>query len=576
MTAAAMAPAALSPAALARARRRSRSALFAGVALGSTGHIAAVTVATIVAKDLLGSQALAGAPGATVVLGAALGAVLLSALMARKGRRIGLVTGYSVGVLGALVATAAVITRSFPLLLFGTVLIGFGNASNQLSRYTAADMVPPERRASAIGLVVWAATIGSVVGPWLVPIASGMAAEAGLPPLAGPYLVPVVFVGLAAVLSFVMLRPDPYALADETTRADPDAEPAVLGPVRDILRRPAVAAAIVALVVGQFVMVLIMTMTPLHMVEHGHDLGAVGVVLSAHTLGMFAFSPLSGWLSDRFGRVPTIFLGTVVLAVAALMAAFAPPDGGLVLLLALFLLGLGWSFGFVAGSAMLSENLEIHERTRVQGVADALIWSAAAAAALGSGLIMAAVGYTALGILAAGAIIVPIVVLVSHHRAVAEAARPRLPRTRSGQRTRPPRSRSPDQVGPGTRASRQRHVGPRTLPGSGSLMIRRHTRSPSSMVSVGVKADPLGHQGRGIVVRVNVGRDRGHATRRKPLDKRTGCLRGIPATLPRDADDPCDVRHHPAAGDRALHEAHGLVRFAGPHDPVVPGLDTVG
>ena len=293
--------------------------------------------------------------------------MLLSALMARRGRRVGLVTGYSVGVIGALLATAAVITRSFPLLLVGTVLIGFGNASNQLSRYTAADMAPPARRASAIGLVVWAATIGSVVGPWLVPIASGMASDAGLPPLAGPYLVPVVFVGLAALLSFVMLRPDPYDLADESTRADPEAEPAVIRPVREIIRRPAVAAAIVALVVSQFVMVLIMTMTPLHMTEHGHDLGAVGIVLSGHTLGMFAFSPLSGWLSDRFGRVPTIFLGTAVLAISSVMAAVAPPDGGFVLLLALFLLGLGWSFGFVAGSAMLSENLEIHERTQRPG-----------------------------------------------------------------------------------------------------------------------------------------------------------------------------------------------------------------
>jgi len=413
---------ALSPAALEAARRRSRNTLIAGVALGSTGHIAAVTVATIVAKDLLGSQLFAGAPGASVVLGAALGAVLLSALMARRGRRSGLVAGYSVGVVGALVATAAVITRSFPLLLLGTVLIGFGNAANQLSRYTAADMVPPERRASAIGVVVWAATIGSVVGPWLVPIASGFAASVGLPPLAGPYLVPVVFVGLAALLSFVGLRPDPYDLADDSTRADPDAEPAVIGPVRDIVRRPAVAAAIVALVVGQFVMVLIMTMTPLHMTEHGHDLAAVGLVLSGHTLGMYAFSPLSGWLSDRFGRVPTIFLGTAVLAIASLMAALAPPDGGLVLLLALFLLGLGWSFGFVAGSAMLSENLEIHERTRVQGVADALIWSTAAAASLGSGLIMAAVGYTALGILGAGAVIIPVVVLRAHHRTTSREA----------------------------------------------------------------------------------------------------------------------------------------------------------
>ena len=228
---------------------------------------------------------------------------------------------------------------------------------------------------------------------------------------------PVVFVGLAAVLSFVLLRPDPYDLADESRARIPPRSPRVLGPVRDILRRPAVAAAIVALVVGQFVMVLIMTMTPLHMIEHGHDLGAVGLVLSAHTLGMFAFSPLSGWLSDRFGRVPTIFLGTAVLGAASLMAALAPPDGGFVLLLALFLLGLGWNFGFVAGSAMLSENLEIHERTRVQGVADALIWSSAAAASLGSGLIMAAVGYTALGILAAAAVIIPVIVLRSHHAA---------------------------------------------------------------------------------------------------------------------------------------------------------------
>ncbi len=416
-----MTSAALSPAALEAARRRSRNTLIAGVALGSTGHIAAVTVATIVAKDLLGSQTWAGLPGATVVLGAALGSVLLSALMARRGRRIGLVTGYSVGVLGALVATAAVMTRSFPLLLVGTVLIGFGNTSNQLSRYTAADLVPPERRASAIGLVVWASTIGSVVGPSLVPFASDWAAGLGLPPLAGPYLLPVVFVGLAAALSFFLLRPDPYDIADESTRAHPDAEPAVIGPVRDILRRPAVAAAISALVIGQFVMVLVMTMTPLHMTEHGHGLGAVGLVLSGHTLGMFAFSPLSGWLSDRFGRIPTIFLGTAVLAISSLMAAVAPPDGGLVLLVALFLLGLGWNFGFVAGSAMLSENLEIHERTRVQGAADALIWSSAAAASLGSGLIMAAVGYTALGILGAGAVIIPVVVLRSHRRDEAHA-----------------------------------------------------------------------------------------------------------------------------------------------------------
>ncbi|MES2209192.1 MAG: MFS transporter [Chloroflexota bacterium] len=411
----------LSPTKLAAARIRSRRSLIAGVALGSTGHIAAVTVATIVAQDLLGSPTFAGAPGATVVLGAAIGSVMLSWLMARRGRRIGLVTGYSVGVVGAFIATAAVILRSFPLLLVGTLLIGFGNSSNQLSRYTAADLVPAARRASAIGLVVWGATVGSVVGPTLVPVASAMAAAVGLPPLSGPYLVPVLFVGIAAVLSFILLRPDPYAIADTT--APGPGERQISGSATDalgsMLRRPGVTAAIVALVVGQFVMTLIMTMTPLHMTQNGHGLAAVGIVLSAHTLGMYALSPLSGRLTERLGAVPTIFTGTSVLAISAILAAVAPTSGGDILLIALFLLGLGWNIGFVAGSALLSEHLEVHERTRVQGFADALIWSAAAAASLGSGVIMAGAGYTALGVLGLGLVLIPILTLRAHRHALA-------------------------------------------------------------------------------------------------------------------------------------------------------------
>jgi MFS family permease len=394
----------------------------AGVALGSTGHIAAVTVATIVAQDLLGSTLWAGAPGATVVLGAALGSVLLSTLMARRGRRLGLTLGYSIGVLGALLATLAVVTRSFPLLLAGTLLIGFGNTSNQLSRYTNADMVPLAHRASAISLVVWASTIGSVIGPQMVPFASGLAESLGLPPLSGPYLVPVLFVGLAAVLSFVFLRPDPYELADRDAIELAEAGPRSVDSVRMILRRPTVAAAIVALIVGQFVMTLVMTMTPLHMSEHGHDLGAVGLVLSGHTFGMFALSPISGRLTDRYGPVPVIFAGTAVLAVSSLMAAVAPPDGGGILFLALFLLGYGWNLGFVAGSSLLSGSLEIHERTRVQGAADAMIWSSAAAASLGSGFVMVVVGYTALGILGAAAVLVPVSLLLRQRRSARAAA----------------------------------------------------------------------------------------------------------------------------------------------------------
>jgi MFS family permease len=405
--------------ALDAARERSRLALFAGVALGSTGHIAAATVAAIVGHELLGTPALAGAPGAAVVFGAAVGAVALSWIMARRGRRAGLTGGYLTGVVGALIATAAVILRSFPLLIFGTFLIGFGNSSNNLSRYAAADLVPANRRAVAIGLVVWGATIGGVVGPWLVPIAGDFAPRLGLPALAGPYLVPVLFVSLAAVLSFVFLRPDPFALAQESTvRLESDG-PAL--PIRKILMRPSVLAAIAALVAGQATMVLIMTMTPLHLTDNHHGLGTVGLVISGHVAGMYALAPVSGWISQRIGALRTIFVGTGVLSVASILAALAPPASDTLLFVALFLLGFGWNLGFVAGSALLSAGVDLADRARVQGVADAVIWTTSAFASLGSGVVVAAAGFSTLGFLGLGLVLAPVWLLLNRRQAIAAA-----------------------------------------------------------------------------------------------------------------------------------------------------------
>jgi MFS family permease len=408
---------ALTPSRLARLRQRTVLSLMAGVALGSTGHIAAVTVATIVARDLAGSAAWSGAPGATVVLGAALGSTLLSRLMVTRGRAPGLTLGYLIGVSGAVVATIAVIGRSLPLLLLGTALIGFGNSSNQLSRYVAADLFPVARRASAIGLVVWGATFGAVLGPNLIGWAGGIGEGIGLPPLAGAYLLPVVFVGAAALLSFAFLRPDPYVLAD---RSEPEVSTAEAKniPLERILRRPHVPAAIVALVAGQFVMVLIMTMTPLHMTDHGHDLAAVGLVISGHTFGMFALSPLSGRLTDRFGSWPVVATGLTVTGLSAVLSAMAPPEGGPILFVGLFLLGYGWNLGFVAGSALLTHGLSLAERTRLQGVTDALIWSSAGAASLGSGLVMAVAGFTTLGLLGAAVVVFPIWLTIARRRAL--------------------------------------------------------------------------------------------------------------------------------------------------------------
>jgi MFS family permease len=393
-----------------RQRRRAVRTLVGGVALGSTGHIAAVTVSTIVAQDLAGTSALSGAPGAAVVAGAALGATLLSRLMVRRGRRTGLAAGYVVGVGGAVLATVAIVARSMPLLLLGTLLVGFGNASNQLSRYAAADMFPAHRRASALGTVVWAGTIGAVLGPNLVGPSGTVAGWLGLPRLSGPYLVPIFFVGLAAILSWAFLRPDPFELADRSTadRTDAVASEAPAASIRELLRRPTVATALIALVAGQVVMVLIMTMTPLHMTAHGHHLETVGLVISGHVFGMYALAPLSGRLTDRFGSGPVIIAGLIVLAQSSLLAAVAPPEGGALLFIALFLLGFGWNLGYVAGSALLSHGLELAERTRLQGTTDSIIWSSAAAASLGSGIVVAAASYTALGLMGAAVVIVPI------------------------------------------------------------------------------------------------------------------------------------------------------------------------
>ena len=412
-------------------RRRLLWSLVGTVGLGSTGNIAAVTVGTIAAQELSGSTALSGFPGASVVLGSAAGSWLLSNLMVRRGRRAGLAAGYGLGVMGALLAVIAVSARSLPLLFVGTTLIGFGSSSNQLSRYAAADMYPSARRASAIATVVWGATAGAIIGPNLVAPAGDLALSLGLPAVAGAYMIPAFFVGLAAILCTALLRPDPYALSHEAMYPDPEpyeGDPTDAGAdglaarpgadrMRDLLRRPTVLTALIVLVVGQVSMTIVMTMTPLHITEHGGGLGAVGFVISAHTFGMFALAPLSGRLTDRFGSQAVIFAGLTTLAISGLLAAAAPADGGAVLLLALFLLGYGWNLGFVAGSNLLASDLERAERTRLQGVTDTIIWSSAAVASLASGLIVTLVSYTGLGLLPALLVMTPAWLLVRRRRA---------------------------------------------------------------------------------------------------------------------------------------------------------------
>ena len=395
-----------------RLRRRLTAVLFAGVGVSRTGYIAAVTVTALVAKDMLGSATLAGLPGAVAVLGSAVGGTRLAALMDRHGRRQGMVLGYTFLVVGAITAAVATAIGSFLLLIAALAVFGFGSSADNLARYAAADVHPPERSGSAIAFVVWAGTIGSVLGPSLLAPSESLGRLLGIEELAGGYLLAAGTGAIACAVVALLLRPDPLTFAD---RGEP--EIAVAGRVR---WSPTVRIAVSALAAAQLVMVLIMAMTPIHVRDHGHGLATVGVIISAHTLGMFAISPLTGMIADKMGRLRVILVGQAVLALSGLLAAVADEQATGVLTLALFLLGLGWNFSFVAGSALLTEGAAPARRVRLQGMGDAVVWTSGAIASLSSGLLLAASNYAVLCLVGAALTVVPVLVM-ARHRVVPES-----------------------------------------------------------------------------------------------------------------------------------------------------------
>jgi MFS family permease len=410
----------LAPDALERQRQRALATYFTAAALTSIAYIAFFTVAAIAAPEMTGSKGTSGLPSAAAIAGTAAAAALLSGVMARRGRRIGIVLGIGVGVGGAATAVLAVLTSSFLLLMAGSIAIGFGNAAMQLSRYAAADLYPPARRAGALGIVVWGATIGAVVGPNLISPVGSVAEGSGFSPLAGGFAVSVLFVCAALLVSAF----GPRAPVDD----EPDSElhsPAETTPASallgELLRGVRGRTAVVAMGSGQLVMVLIMTMTPLHLHDAGHGLGTVGFVISAHTLGMFALSPVSGRLVDRLGPPTVILAGFIALAAAGILAALAPAESGTALAVPLFLLGLGWNLTFVAGSSLLASDASLSDRARLQGVTDALVWSIAAVSSIVSGYVVELAGYVTLSLLGAGAAVLLAAVIAVDRRAARAA-----------------------------------------------------------------------------------------------------------------------------------------------------------
>jgi MFS family permease len=390
-----------------RIARKITLVLFLSQNLSSAGFIAAFTVNALVAVELTGQQAMAGVPGALYVVGQACGAVIWGFSMERIGRRQGLALGQGVGVIGSAIAVVAVADRSFPFFLSGLFLVGIARSAVDLGRFAAAEVHLPEKRGRAISNVVLGSAVGAVFGPVLLGPVGQLAIRAGYPELAGAYMIGAAGLVVAALLIFVGLRPDPRDVGRELARMHPASViQQATRSLAEIVRQPGVIVAMGTMAFAQMVMVVPMSITSVHMKVHEHSLSAVSLVISSHTLGMYVFSIISGRMADRWGRGPVIILGSTVLFLSCLMAA--PSVHLLPLVVALFLLGLGWNLAYVAGSALLADQLAPEERAKTQGFNDLLLNLSSGASQIGSGVVYAVGGYGVMGMAAAAIAVVPL------------------------------------------------------------------------------------------------------------------------------------------------------------------------
>lgn len=369
---------------------------------GGIGMGAMLAVGALIALELSGSDTWSGMATTMITLGAALFALPLASLAARSGRRPGLGTGWALGALGGTVVLAATLLDIFVLFLVGMVFVGAGTATNLQARHAAADLASDRTRARDLSIVVWATTVGAVLGPNLVAPLAPLSRALGLPELLGPVVATTAGFAVGAAMTFLLLRPDPLLLATRRRAADtPETGkltvPAALSAVAS---SPGALLAVVGIVAGHTVMVAVMTMTPVHMSQHGAELRVIGLTISLHIAGMYALSPVVGRLTDLLGRVPMLLTGHSVLVVAAVVSGTAGNDETWVTV-GLILLGLGWSFALVSGTALLAESLSAEVRPRVQGISDLVMNLGGAAAGGLSGLVLAQTGFAGLNLFAA-------------------------------------------------------------------------------------------------------------------------------------------------------------------------------
>jgi MFS family permease len=377
-------------------QRRVLRILVASQVLGGAGLGAGLTVGALLAEDVLDSTSLSGLPVALFTLGSAGAAMFVGSLSERRGRRAGLTAGYAAGALGSAgVVLAAVLAN--PILLYASMLVyGSGTSTNLQARYAGGDLAAEERRGSAVSRVLVATTFGAVAGPNLVAPMGGLATGWGIPALAGPFLLAAAAYAAAALFLTVFLHPDPLLTA-RSVAIDRAKQARASGPAgsTDVA---AVRLGALAMVVTQLAMVAVMTGTPIYMRDHGHGLGATGLVIGLHVAAMFLPSPLTGRLVDRCGSRAVIAAGGVVLLAAGVVGAAAPGHSALALTIALVLLGFGWNLGLLGGTTLLTGAVPLQGRARLQGRVDVAVAFAGAAGGLSSGMVVASADYATLSL----------------------------------------------------------------------------------------------------------------------------------------------------------------------------------
>jgi MFS family permease len=388
-------------------QRRILAVLSVTQVLAGVGLATALAVSTLVAARLSGSELIGGAALTCVVLGAAGAALVVARVATRRGRRPALGLGYGVGALGAAVAALGVGAGSSAVMLVGLLLAGAATAAGLAARFAATDLAEPDRRARALALVVWSTTVGAIAGPNLAGPVQTLAGAVGLVPATGPFWMCAVAFGLAAAGTWWGLRPDPLLLARATAEGPSggrvDARAALLS-------SPAALLGAGGVVLGHLVMIALMSMAPVHLDHGGASLSVVGLVISAHVAGMYAFSPVFGWLADRLGRTRVLVLAAGLLLAAAGVCAAAGPEQADLVGLGLVLLGLGWSASLVAGSALVTDSVPLAVRPAAQGLVDVAMNASGAVGGILGGLVVAGASFGVLGV-AAAIVVVPYLLL---------------------------------------------------------------------------------------------------------------------------------------------------------------------